>query len=165
MIRKTGLVSGGRLPLKAYEDLKAFKIYFLDIGLLRVMCEIDPGIILDSVAVFKEFMGALTEQFVLQELQTAEIAANIYYWSEGATSEVDFIFSYHNRIIPVEAKAGLVVHAQSLKQFCRKYEPETAIRTSLKEYHRDGHLLNLPLYQMWNLKQILEDDREAASDL
>lgn len=165
MIRKTGLVSGGRLPLKAYEDLKAFKIYFLDIGLLRVMCEIDPGIILDSVAVFKEFMGALTEQFVLQELQTAEIAANIYYWSEGATSEVDFIFSYHNRIIPVEAKAGLVVHAQSLKQFCRKYEPETAIRTSLKEYHRDGYLLNLPLYQMWNLKQILEDDREAASDL
>lgn len=70
-----------------------------------------------------------------------------------------------DRIIPVEAKAGLVVHAQSMKQFCRKYEPETAIRTSLKEYHRDGNLLNLPLYQMWNVKQILDDNRGAVPDL
>lgn len=61
MIRKVGRVSGGRLPLKAYEDLKAFKIYHLDIGLLRTLCEIDSEIILDSEAVFKEYMGTLTE--------------------------------------------------------------------------------------------------------
>lgn len=155
MIRRVGLVSGGRLPLKAYENLKAFKIYFLDVGLLRTACEIEPEIILDSVAVFKEFMGALTEQFVLQELQAAEIAPNIYYWSEGATSEVDFIFSYKNKIVPVEAKAGLAVHAQSLKVFCKKYEPEIAIRTSLKDYRIDDNLLNLPLYLLWNVKRIL----------
>ncbi len=158
MVRRVGLVSGGRLPLKAYEDLKAFKIYFLDVGLLRTMCEVEDKIILDSVAVFKEFMGALTEQFVLQELQAAQIAANIYYWSEGAASEVDFIFSYNNRIIPVEAKAGLIVHAQSLKVFCRKYAPETAIRTSLKDFRREEYLINLPLYQIWNIKQVLDDD-------
>ena len=157
LIRRVGLVSGARLPLKAYENLKAFKIYFLDVGLLRTMCEVEPKIILDSVAVFKEFMGALTEQFVLQELQAIGIAPNIYYWSEGATSEVDFIFAYNNKIIPVEAKAGLVVHAQSLKVFCKKYQPEIAIRTSLKDYCMDEFLLNLPLYQIWNIKQILDE--------
>lgn len=157
LIRRVGLISGARLPLKAYENLKAFKIYFLDVGLLRTMCEVEPKIILDSVAVFKEFMGALTEQFVLQELQAIGITPNIYYWSEGATSEVDFIFAYNNKIIPVEAKAGLVVHAQSLKVFCKKYQPEIAIRTSLKDYCMDEFLLNLPLYQIWNIKQILEE--------
>lgn len=162
MIRRVGLVSGGRLPLKAYEDLKAFKIYFLDVGLLRMMCEIGPEIILDSTSVFREFMGALTEQFVLQELQAAEVAPNIYYWSEGATSEVDFIFSYKNKIIPVEAKAGLSVHAQSLKVFCKKYEPETAVRTSLRNYRVDQNLLNLPLYEIWNIKQILDENKSGS---
>ena len=156
MIRRVGLVNGGRLPLKAYENLKAFKIYHLDIGLLRALCEIEPQIILDSEAVFREFSGALTEQFVLQELQAIEIAQSIYYWSEGATSEVDFIFSFRNHIIPVEAKAGLSVHAQSLKVFCQKYKPEVAIRTSLKPFRIDGGILNLPLYEIWNLKRILE---------
>lgn len=158
LIRKTGRVSGGRIPLKAYEDLKAFKIYYLDIGLLRVSCEIEPEIILDAQAVFKEFMGALTEQFVLQELQAIEIAQSVYYWSEGATSEVDFIFQYHNKIIPVEAKAGLSVHAQSLRVFCKKYEPKLAIRTSLRNYRTDNGLINLPLYLLWNCKSVLDDE-------
>ena len=157
IIRKVGLVTGGRLPLKAYENLKAFKIYHLDIGLLRVMCEIEPQIILNSETIFKEFMGALTEQYVLQELHVSEIPTNIYYWSEGASSEIDFIFSYKNHIIPVEAKAGLVVHAQSLRVFCQRYAPDIAIRTSLKNFRRDEYMLNLPLYILWNLKNILED--------
>ena len=157
MIRRVGLVSGGKLPLKAYEDLKAFKIYHLDVGLLRVLCEIEPQIILDSEAVFKEFSGALTEQYVLQELQAMEMASNIYYWSEGATSEVDFIFSYRNCIVPLEAKAGFVVHAQSLRVFCDKYKPDIAVRTSLKGFRIDKQLLNLPLYQLWNIKRILSD--------
>ncbi len=157
LIRKVSLVTGGKLPLKAYEDLKAFKIYHLDIGLLRLLCEIEPEIILDSEAVFKEFMGTLTEQFVLQELQSIDIAPNIYYWSEGATSEVDYIFSYKNKIIPVEAKAGLSVHAQSLKIFCKKYEPKAAIRTSLKGFRIDDSLINLPLYQLWNTENVLKN--------
>lgn len=155
MIRKVGRVSGGRLPLKAYEDLKAFKIYHLDIGLLRTLCEIDSEIILDTEAVFKEYMGTLTEQFVLQELQAIEMVPNIYYWSEGASSEVDYIFSYKNKIIPVEAKAGLTVHAQSLKVFCKKYEPKVAIRTSLKDFKINNEIWNVPLYELWNLKKIL----------
>lgn len=156
LIRRVGRVKGGRLPLKAYEDLKAFKIYHLDIGLLRTLCEIDPSIIVGSDAVFKEFLGAFTEQFVLQELQSLDIAPSIYYWSEGAKSEVDYVFSYKNKVIPVEAKAGLVVHAQSLKVFCEKYEPDIAIRTSLKGFRIDAKMLNLPLYAIWNLRKILE---------
>lgn len=162
MIRRVGLVTGGRLPLKAYENLKAFKIYHLDIGLLRMLCEIEPQIILGAEAVFKEFNGALTEQFVLQELQTMEIAPSIYYWSEGATSEVDYIFSYKNHIIPVEAKAGMSVHAQSLKVFCEKYHPEIMIRTSLKEFRIDGNMMNLPLYELWNLRAFLKINRNLS---
>ena len=156
LIRRVGCIKGGRLPLKAYEDLKAFKIYHLDIGLLRTLCEIDPSIIVDSDAVFKEFLGSFTEQFVLQELQCLDIAPSIYYWSEGARSEVDYVFSCQNKVIPVEAKAGLVVHAQSLKVFCEKYAPDFAIRTSLKGFRVDGRIMNLPLYEIWNLKKILE---------
>lgn len=157
IIRKVGLVKGGRLPLKAYEDLKAFKLYVLDIGLLCAMCEIDAQLIIDAEALFKEYMGTLTEQFVLQETQAAEIAKTIYYWSENATSEVDFLFSYRNKIIPVEAKAGLAVHAQSLKVFRKKYQPQIAIRTSLKSFSVDNGLINLPLYEIWNLKSVLEE--------
>ncbi len=156
MIRKIGLVNGARLPLKAYEDLKAFKIYHLDIGLLRTMCEIEPEIILDTDAVFREFTGTLTEQFVLQELQAIEISPSIYYWSEGASSEVDYIFSYRNKVIPMEAKAGLSVHAQSLRVFRQKYEPKIAVRTSLRPFRVDDGLVNMPLYQMWYLKKILD---------
>lgn len=157
IVRKVGLVKGGRLPLKAYEDLKAFKLYILDIGLLCAMCEIDAQLIIDAEALFKEYMGTLTEQFVLQETQAAEIAKTIYYWSENATSEVDFLFSYRNKIIPVEAKAGLAVHAQSLKVFRKKYQPQIAIRTSLKPFSVDNGLINLPLYEIWNLKNVLEE--------
>lgn len=156
MIRKVSLVNGGRLPLKAYEDLKTFKIYHLDIGLLRSMCEIEPSIIIESEKVFSEFNGSLTEQFVLQELCAGKVAKSIYYWSEGASSEVDFIFSYKNLIIPVEAKAGLNVHAQSLKVFREKYDPKVAVRTSLKGLQFGKNLLNLPLYEIFNLSKILE---------
>lgn len=167
MIRRVGLVKGGKLPLKAYEDLKAFKIYHLDIGLLRTLCEIETDIILGSEAVFREFNGLLTEQFVLQELQTSDITSGIYYWSSGTTAEVDYVFSYKNNIIPVEAKAGLVVHAQSLKVFCEKYHPKIAIRTSLKEFKVDGVIMNLPLYELWNLKRRLSEciDNSGASSL
>lgn len=155
LIRRVGLVKGARLPLKAYEDLKTFKIYHLDIGLLCSMCEIEPSVIIGSETVFAEFCGVLTEQFVLQELHASGLFKSIYYWSEGAESEVDFIFSYEGKVIPCEAKAGLNVRAQSLKVFMNKYQPEIAIRTSLKNFRKDGTLLNIPLYELWLTETIL----------
>lgn len=156
LIRRVGQVNGGRLPLKAYENLKSFKIYHLDVGLLRVMCELEPAVIIENEKIFSEFNGSLTEQFVLQELAVLNMARSIYYWSEGATSEVDFVFSYKNMILPVEAKAGLNVHAQSLKVFREKYTPQISVRTSMKQLRLDGGLLNLPLYTLFNLKKILD---------
>jgi hypothetical protein len=155
VIRRIGCVNSGKLPLKAYEDLKSFKIYHLDVGLLRTLCEIDASIIIEPEAVFREFSGTLTEQFVLQELTSLEIAPSIYYWTEGAMSEVDFIFAYKNMVIPVEAKAGLNVHAQSLKSFRQKYNPKVSIRTSLKNFEIDGGLYNVPLYMLWNLEKMI----------
>jgi hypothetical protein len=155
VIRRIGCVKSGKLPLKAYEDLKSFKIYHLDVGLLRTLCEIDASIIIEPEAVFREFSGTLTEQFVLQELTSLEIAPSIYYWTEGAMAEVDFIFAYKNMVIPVEAKAGLNVHAQSLKSFRQKYNPKVSIRTSLKGFKVDDGLYNVPLYMLWNLEKMI----------
>lgn len=93
----------------------------------------------------------------MQELQAIEISPSIYYWSEGASSEVDYIFSYRNKVIPMEAKAGLSVHAQSLRVFRQKYEPKIAVRTSLRPFRVDDGLVNMPLYQMWYLKKILDE--------
>lgn len=156
LVRRVGRVKGGRMPLKAYEDLKAFKLYHLDIGLLRVMCEIDPAAMVSRDRLFSEYTGSLTEQFVLQELEYDRIAPSVYYWSEGATAEVDYIFAYGGRAIPVEAKAGLNLRAQSLRVFRDKYHPEVLIRTSLKDYRNDGGLLQVPLYMLWNLEAILD---------
>lgn len=166
-LKDTGLIRivnrvkcGNKQPLKAYEDLKAFKIYLLDIGLLRVLCELDYETIISKDSIYNEFKGLLTEQFVLQELKNIHKINSIYYWTNEFTSEVDFVFSYKNLIIPVEAKAGINVKAQSLKVFMNEYTTKLAIRYSLLDMKLDNKILNIPLYLIWNtenyLKEVLE---------
>lgn len=166
-LKDTGLIRivnrvkcGNKQPLKAYEDLKAFKIYLLDIGLLRVLCELDYETIISKDSIYNEFKGLLTEQFVLQELKNLHKINSIYYWTNEFTSEVDFVFSYKNLIIPVEAKAGINVKAQSLKVFMNEYSTKLAIRYSLLDMKLDNKILNIPLYLIWNtenyLKEVLE---------
>lgn len=156
-LRDTGLVRivnrvkcGDKQPLKAYEDMKAFKIYLLDIGLLRVMCELSYETIIYEDAIYNEFNGLLTEQFVLQELKSINKINTIYYWSNDFQSEVDFVFSYKNIIIPIEAKAGINVRAQSLKNYIKEYNPKFAVRYSLLNIMLDNKILNIPLYAIWN---------------
>ncbi len=153
LIRRVGRVSKGALPLKAYEDLKSFKIYHLDIGLLRVMSELSPHTLIENTRIFEEFKGALTEQFVLQELSSFSNVRSIYYWTSNATAEVDFIFSDGYNVIPVEAKAGENVQAQSLKVYRAKYDTALAVRTSLANLRFDNGLLNIPLYVLWNFEK------------
>lgn len=156
LIRKVGCVTAGSVPLKAYEDLKAFKLYHLDVGLLARMSELSPASIIDKTGVFQEFKGALTEQFVLQELAGRPEIHSLYYWTSKAAAEVDFLFDWNGHVVPVEAKAGMVVHAQSLKQFRMKYQPDLSIKTSLRNLDcRDG-VLNLPLTLLWNLPLYLD---------
>lgn len=147
---------GNKLPLKAYEDLKSFKIYLLDVGLLRVLCELPYEIIVDNESIFKEFSGLLTEQFVLQELNNLSKVNTIYYWTNEFQSEVDFVFGYKALIIPAEAKAGINVKAKSLRNFINEYNSKYALRFSLQNLSKDSVILNIPLYLMWNTESYLE---------
>ena len=162
-LKDTGLIRilnklkcGDKQPLKAYEDLKSFKIYLLDIGLLRVLCELPYETIIEKDAIYNEFNGLLTEQFVLQELENIKKINTIYYWANEFQSEVDFVFSYKNLILPVEAKAGINVKAQSLKVYMREYKPKFAIRYSLLNIKFDNNILNIPLYAIWNTENYIK---------
>ncbi len=163
-LKDTGLIRlvnrvkcGDKQPLKAYEDLKAFKIYLLDVGLLRVLCELPYETIIEKDAIYSEFNGLLTEQFVLQELSNIKKINTIYYWSNDFKSEIDFVYAYKNLIIPVEAKAGINVKAQSLKVYMKEYNPKLAIRYSLLNIKLDDKILNIPLYAIWNTENYIKE--------
>ena len=146
LARKVSRISAPKLPLKAYEDLKAFKLYFLDVGLLSRLSGLTPMTLLAKNALFSEFKGALTEQYVQQEL-TANGVQNIYYYTnERSTLEIDLILGLDASIIPIEVKAEENLRAKSLKSFQEKYECPLAIRTSMSDYRKESWLTNLPLY-------------------
>ena len=149
LLPKVGRITKPSWPLKAFEDLKAFKLYHLDVGLLRYMSELPPAAILDGLKVFEEFKGALTEQYVLSELSAKGFIRSVYYWTSGATAEVDFVFFGDKLVYPVEAKASINLQAKSLKIYRERYNPELSIRTSLSNLRLDNGLLNIPLYALF----------------
>jgi predicted AAA+ superfamily ATPase len=135
-VQKVYRVNKPGYPLKAYEDMSAFKLFLVDIGLLGAMGEVDARILVDRNTIFSEFKGALTEQYVLQQLLALE-NMTIYYWSaERATAEVDFLTQYGDKIIPVEVKAEENLQAKSLKSYMDKFDPLMAIRTSMSDYYQ-----------------------------
>jgi predicted AAA+ superfamily ATPase len=155
LLRKVGRISKAAMPLKFYEDLKAFKLYHLDVGLLRAMSELSADAILDGLKVFEEFKGALSEQYVLSELAGKDSIRSVYYWTSEATAEVDFVFSDGRNIYPIEVKAGENLKARSLKVYRERYQPKTAIRASLSNLRLDEGLLNIPLYALFNMENYL----------
>ena len=155
LLRKVSRITKPSIPLKSYEDLKAFKLYHLDIGLLRHMSELPPSAILDGTKIFEEFKGALAEQFVLTELAGKDFIRNIYYWTSNAIAEVDFVFSDDKRVYPVEVKATENLQARSLKVYRDRYTPELSIRTSLANLRLDDGLLNVPLFALFNLENYI----------
>jgi len=155
LIRQLFRTTQATFPLKAYIDLKSFKIFHLDIGLLRVMSGLSPEIIIEKEAVFKEFKGAITEQYVLQQLSGMAEIKDCYYWTTDATAEIDFLFSYKNLIIPVEVKAGENLHAKSLRVYIEKYKPDISIRTSLRNLQYSEGLINIPLFVFFELISII----------
>ena len=146
LVHKVQRVSAPNLPLKAYEDLKAFKLFLVDVGLLSCMVGLRQSVLLDGNDLFKEFKGAWTEQYVLQQLKTCK-GLQIYYWTaERGSAEVDFVVDDGERIIPVEVQAEINLQAKSLKVYREKYQPERSVRTSMTDYKDEGWLLNLPLW-------------------
>jgi predicted AAA+ superfamily ATPase len=133
---------GDKLPFKAYAEPSAFKLYFVDVGLFRRFAGISSEVILDKSAIFDEYNGLLGEQFVLQQLYNFDM----YFWTSGATAEIDFVTQIRSKILPIEVKSGSNVKAQSLKVYRERYKPELAIRFSLLPYEYNNGLLNIPLY-------------------
>lgn len=137
------------LPLSAYDDITAFKLYAVDVGLLRRLALLDPVAFNEGSRLFTEFKGALTENFVLQGL-AMQYEATPRYWTSGGQAEVDFIIQRGNAIIPIEVKAEENVNSRSLTLYAQKYEKETKIRLrfSLKNVRKDDNLLNIPLFMI-----------------
>lgn len=151
LVHKVHRVTVPNLPLKAYEDLKAFKLFLVDVGLLSCMVGLRQDVLLDGNELFKEFKGALTEQYVLQQLKTIK-GLNIYYWTaERGTAEVDFVIDNGSDVIPVEVKAEVNLQAKSLKVYREKFQPKLSIRTSMADYKKEDWLLNLPLWAVETL--------------
>ncbi len=151
LIHRVGRVNAAGIPLKAYEDLKAFKLFLVDVGLLGCMVNLQPQTLLEGNRLFVEFKGALAEQYVCQQLKTRTDLEVYYYTNDRGSCEVDFIVDTGSRIIPLEVKAEVNLRAKSLKTFCEKYKPESAIRTSMADYKQEESLLNLPLYAIETL--------------
>ena len=151
LVHKVNRVSKPGIPLKAYEDFGAFKLFIVDIGLMGAMGDIDVKTLLAGNSIFEEFKGALTEQYVLQQLKLMPDLA-IYYWSaERSTAEIDFLVQYDGKVIPIEVKSEENLHAKSLRTFCTKYSPSIAIRTSMSDFRTEDWLTNLPLYAISEL--------------
>jgi predicted AAA+ superfamily ATPase len=152
LIYKIYAVNKVAFPLQAYRDFKSFKLYLSDVGLLSQMAKINPDIIIDDEKFFQEFKGALTEQFVLQEMIASGVN-NISYWTNDAgTSEIDFIFEKNSRFYPIEVKATENLQSKSLRVFKDKYPQIHCYRSSLSNYREEEWMTNAPLYA---LKQIL----------
>ena len=151
LVHKVSRVTVGRLPLKAYEDMKAFKMFVLDVGLLGCMVGLNKKILLDGNDLFVEFKGALTEQYVLQQLITNPDLNIYYYTNDNGSCEVDFLVDTGDTVIPVEVKAEVNLRSKSLKTYVEKFSPDIAIRTSMSDYKKEEWLTNLPLYAIENL--------------
>jgi uncharacterized protein len=151
LIYKVCRVSKPGIPLKAYEDYNAFKLFIVDVGLLGAMGDLDRRTLIEGNVIFEEFKGALTEQYVLQQLKTIPDLVINYWSSDRSSAEIDFLVQFRDRVIPVEVKAEENLQAKSLKSFCHKYSPELAIRTSMSDYRKDDWLTNIPLYAVTEL--------------
>ena len=146
LVHKVHRVITPNIPLKAYEDLKAFKLFLVDVGLLGCMVRLNQTVLLDGNELFKEFKGALTEQYVLQQIKTLK-GVEAYYWTnDRGNAEVNFLVDNGNEVIPIEVKAETNLKAKSLKTFHEKFTPKTAIRTAMTDYKQEDWLLNLPLW-------------------
>lgn len=146
LILRVNRVSKPGKPLKTYEEMEAFKLYLVDVGLAGAMCSLSSRTLLDGNAAFVEFKGALTENYVLQELKAMTDYDIFYYSNDNSTFEIDFLAENDDMVIPIEVKAEENLRAKSFRTYCEKYSPDIAIRTSMSDYRKQEWMTNIPLY-------------------
>lgn len=139
------------LPIMAYEDFSAFKLFLLDVGLLGALTNLDVKTIIDGNSIFEEFKGAIAEQYVLQQFKTIKDLPIFYWANETSRAEIDFVIQIESSVVPVEVKATTNLQAKSLKSYIEKYKPNIAIRTSLADYKQVENLIDIPLYCIENI--------------
>ena len=148
LIYKVNRCKKGLLPLAAYEDFSAFKIYLSDVGLMGAMSNLPAHILLDGSAMFTDFKGALTEQYVLQQLM-ADDRLSVYYWSaDNSRGELDFLVQRGSDILPVEVKAEENLKAKSLRSFVERNPALHGVRLSMSPYREQDWMTNYPLYSV-----------------
>ena len=150
LLYKVYCVNKPGMPLKSYRELNAYKLFTLDVGLLGAMSELDVKSLLEGNRVFVEFKGAMSEQYVLQQLLTTEYTP-YYYSNEQSRNEIDFLIQVNSDIVPIEVKAEENVHSKSLRAFMDKFKSEYAIRFSMNNYIKQNKIINIPL---WNVSGI-----------
>lgn len=146
LLLKVNRISEPGLPLATYADREAFKLYMLDTGLLGAASRLSARTLLEGNALFTEFKGSLTENFVCQQI-VASGAVIPYYWSsESSNGEVDFVYDFDGTVVPLEVMAEVNLRAKSLKSFLAKYKIEQGLRLSLAGFEEQSWVVNLPLY-------------------
>ena len=156
LIYQVNRVNDCKIPLSAYQDFNAFKLYLLDVGLLCAMAKLDAKTIIEGNDIFVEFKGALTEQYVLTELKT-NVDSPVFYWSsEKGTSEVDYIIQIGRNNIPIEVKSSENLQSKSLKSFVQKYNTKINVRTSMSNFKKEEWLINIPLYLIGNIEKLAQ---------
>ena len=156
LIHQVYLNKTPNIPLSAYDDLSAFKIYLSDIGLLRKLAEVPAAALVakDDVIGYREFKGAFAENYVLQSLST-QSTVNLRYWTSNNSAEVDFLLQYDTHILPIEVKSGKSTSSRSLTLYNAEKHPVLRIRYSDKDLKLDDNLLNIPLYMAdWTFQLI-----------
>ena len=162
LIHKVHRVSKPQLPLKAYMELDTFKMFLLDVGLLAAMGDLSEKVILEGSRIFTEFKGALTEQYVLQQL-VSELGVTAYYYSTpNSRGEIDFLLQADTSVIPLEVKAEENLKARSLRAFCEKYNPRFAVRSSMSDFREQDWMTNIPLYDLLYLANYLSERQKRA---
>ncbi len=155
LIYQVNRVNTAKIPLSAYQDFNAFKLYLLDVGLLTAMAGVDAKTLLEGNEVFQEFKGSLTEQYVLCQIKECTNLDTFYWSSDTGTAEIDFITQIDGNNVPIEVKANENLQSKSLKSFVQKYNTKINIRTSMSSYRKEDWLINIPLYSIGNIEKII----------
>ena len=161
LVHQVKLSTKPGIPLSAYDDLSAFKLYSLDVGVIRRMARLAPSAYAEGNRLFTEFKGAMLENYILQSLVT-QVEDVPRYWTSGNTAEVDFLVQYGNDIFPVEVKSDENIKSRSLALYNQKFNPEIRIRYSLKNLSFNDGMLNIPHFLSDYTHEIIKLAKKAG---
>lgn len=156
LVIKVSRISKPGIPLAAYRDISAFKLFIHDVGLLTAMGDVDIKVLLEGDRIYREFKGSLAEQYVLVQL-LADLGIHPFYYSaEKSTGEVDFVIQRKGSIVPIEVKSSVNLQGKSLKYFTRKFGIERALRFSMADHREESWVTNIPLFAVPCVRKVLE---------